>query len=119
MTRNGAGFSRSCQRMRTSTACLTTSATLPARKAWRYCLARSYGRKVMGAKSCAQRHARKFTAVKVGQQPPRAREDLLARERRVPAAHRRHDELFAAAGARVDVGAGAEAQVLAEANAHF
>src|SRR3989454_9864198 len=43
----------------------------------------------------------------------------LARERGAAAAYRRHDELVAAAGARVDVGAGTEAQVLAEANAHL
>src|SRR5262245_64676875 len=89
---------------------------------------------IHGAKLWAQSHARKFTAVKVVKQPPRAgassepsipedgsrRADdarsALTRERRASAAHRRHDELFAAAGARVDVGAGAEAQVLAEAN---
>src|SRR5215813_15244575 len=43
----------------------------------------------------------------------------LAGERGASAAHRRHDELVAAAGARVDVGASTEAQVLAEANAHL
>src|SRR5262245_66659275 len=43
----------------------------------------------------------------------------LAHERRASAAHRRHDELVAAAGARVDLGAGAEAQVLAQADAHL
>src|SRR5262249_13145845 len=98
---------------------------------------------IHGAKLWAQSHARKFTAVKVVKQPPRASGDFqaptleygfptisaftraddarsaLTRERRASAAHRRHDELFAAAGARVDVGAGAEAQVLAEANAHL
>src|SRR6516165_11252685 len=91
----------------------------------------------MGAKLWAQSHARKFAAVKAVKQPPRASADsklsipehgsrrrrdarsALAHERRAAAAHRRHDELVAAAGARVDVGAGAEAKVLAEANAHL
>src|SRR6516162_4474879 len=50
---------------------------------------------------------------------PGPRVAALARERGAAAAHRRHDKLVAAAGARVDVGASTEPQVLAEANAHL
>src|SRR3984893_19049146 len=97
----------------------------------------------------AQSHAPEFAAVKVvkrlsrvrGGSSPRALEYAcaledaalsrvprcaawsaccaLARERGAAAAHWRHDELVTAAGARLDVGAGTEAQVLAEANAHL
>src|SRR5262245_49390884 len=93
----------------------------------------------MGAKSCAQIHGcqsreralprkRGLLTTGSGIWPPCPRTPrgdagsalaALARERRASAAHRRHDELVAAAGARVDLGAGAEAQVLAEANAHL
>src|SRR5262249_36296681 len=41
----------------------------------------------------------------------------LARERGASAAHRRHDELVAAAGARLELRASTEARVRAEANA--
>jgi hypothetical protein len=43
----------------------------------------------------------------------------LARFRRVCPSHRRHDKLLATAGARIDVGTGAEAKVPAEADAHL
>src|SRR3989442_530654 len=50
--------------------------------------------------------------------PPRLR-CALSPERGAVAAHRRHHHLLAAAGARIDLGAGAKAQVLADADAHF
>src|SRR5262252_9845439 len=70
----------------------------------------------MDANSWAQSHAPEFAAVKVVKEGACC---ALARERGAAAAYWRHDELVAATGARVDVGAGTEAQVLAEANAHL
>src|SRR5262249_52967106 len=77
----------------------------------------SYGRKVMG-----QSHGRKVMRpnsrlLKSSRGRRAYARCALARERGAAAAYRRHDELVAAAGARVDVGAGTEAQVLAGANA--
>src|SRR5262249_46648418 len=86
----------------------------------------------MGAKSCAQirgcqsrdaaaARKRGLLTINSERRPRRGggARSALAGERGAAAAHRRHDELVAAAGARVDVGAGAEAKVLAEANAHL
>src|SRR5262245_6495326 len=43
----------------------------------------------------------------------------LAPERRAAAPHRRHHDLVAPAGAAVDLGTGAKAEVLAHADAHL
>src|SRR5258708_24244734 len=72
--------------------------------------AQTHGRKVMRPNSRLLKSSRRRRASACC---------ALARERGAAAAYRRHDELVAAAGARVDVGAGTEAQVLAEANAHL
>src|SRR5258707_11924266 len=71
--------------------------------------AQTHGRKVMRPNSRLLKSSRRRRASACC---------ALARERGAAAAYRRHDELVAAAGARVDVGAGTEAQVLAEAKAH-
>src|SRR6476659_2243492 len=61
-----------------------------------------------------------FKCCKSGEPDLRCRtERALARLRRVSPTHRRHDDLLATAGARIDVGAGAEAKIPAQADAHL
>src|SRR5258707_912623 len=71
--------------------------------------AQTHGRKVMRPNSRLLKASRRRRASACF---------ALARERGAAAAYRRHDELVAAAGARVDVGAGTETQGLSEAKSH-